>query len=255
MTARSPIDLTTGRRGERPVPKRDFILEMCAEKSVLDVGCVQHSWKMAVRNPRWMHGAIREVAASCTGVDYLADDVEQLRNRGYDIVYGNVLEDRPPGRFDRVVLGDILEHVEDPATLLAYTADALTPDGLAIITTPNPFYLGQFLTIGARGAPTVNPEHVAFYDPITFASLIERSPLELVEMRWLTPSFPALWDAKNWIVRKLVSPMMHHAGSVARARRPYLNSDFAGVVRIRRDIGPASIAVRGANVAEFHGVA
>jgi len=64
-----------------------------------------------------------------------------LRTRGYDIVYGNVLEDRPPGKFDRVVLGDILEHVEDPATLLDYTADALTPDGLAIITTPNPFYL------------------------------------------------------------------------------------------------------------------
>jgi len=255
MTSQLLSDFTSGRRGARPVPKREFILDMCADRSVLDVGCVQHSWKMAIRNPRWMHGALREVAASCVGVDYLADDVEQLRSRGYDIVYGNVLEDRPPGSFDRVVLGDILEHVEDPATLLAYTADALTPDGIAIITTPNPFYLGQFLTIGARGAPTVNPEHVAFYDPITFASLIERSPLELVEMRWLTPSFPALWDAKSRIVRKIVSPAMHRAGSLVRSRRPYLNSDFAGIVRLRRDAGPSSIAERGAKVAEFHGVA
>jgi len=255
VTPQVLADFVSGRRVDRPVSKRDFILDMCNDKTVLDVGCVQHSWKMAVKNPRWLHGALRETASECVGVDYLADDVDQLRKRGYDIVYGNVLEDPPPGRFDRVVLGDILEHVEDPSTLLSYVAKALTGDGLAIITTPNPFYLGQFITIGARGAPTINPEHVAFYDPITFASLIERSPLEVVEMRWLSPSFPALWDAKSRVVRKVVSPVMHKAGSVLRSRRPYLNSDFAAVVRISRGEGPAAIADRGASVARFHGVA
>jgi len=255
VTAQVLADFVSGQRGDRPVPKRDFILDMCSDMSVLDVGCVQHSWKMAVNNPRWLHGALRGVASSCVGVDYLADDVTELRKRGYDIVYGNVLEDPPPGRFDRVVLGDILEHVEDPATLLSYVAEALTDDGLAIITTPNPFYLGQFITIGARGAPTVNPEHVAFYDPITFTSLIERSPLELVEMRWLAPSFPALWDARSRVVRKVVSPVIHKVGSLLRSRRPYLNSDFVGVVRISRGDGPAAIADRAAGVARFHGVA
>lgn len=243
-----------GRGSQRPVAKRDLVLGLCAGRSVLDVGCVQHSWRMAVGNPRWLHEAIRSVASRCVGVDYLEDDVATLRDLGYDIVVGDVLRDEPPGRFERVVLGDILEHVEDPATLLRYTASALTADGLAVVTTPNPFYLGQFLTIGARCSPTVNPEHVAFYDPRTLVALVERSPLEIVELRWLTPSFPALWDSRHRLVRRVVSPGLHRLGGAIRSRRPYLNSDFAAILRRRHDVGAMSAPDRAARVMDFHRV-
>ncbi len=253
-TSNPVVDFLDGAAVPPPVPKREWILDVCRDRRVLDVGCVQHSWRMAIDNPGWLHRAITDVAAACTGVDYLAGDVAELSRRGFDMVHGDVLRDPPPGRFERVVLGDVLEHVENPARLLDYTASALTDDGLALITTPNPFYLGQFITILGRSRPTVNPEHVAFYDPITFAALVERSPLEIVEMRWLTPSFPALWNSRRRLVKKVVSPALHRLGGPIRRRRPYLNSDFGALVRRRAGAAPAAgdVDLRAARVIAFH---
>ncbi len=249
-------EFLNGVRSAPVVAKRDWILDACRGRRVLDVGCVQHSWEMALENPRWLHKAIVEEASSCVGVDYLADDVAELVSRGYSMVAGDVLVDDPPGVFERVVLGDIIEHVEHPARLLEYAAAALSDDGLVLISTPNPFYIGQFITIAGRRRPTVNPEHVAWYDPTTLAALVDRSPLEVVEMRWLAPSFPALWNSRRRLVRRVVSPALNGAASALRGRRPFLNSDFGVVLRCRRSggesVGPERGRERAAEVMAFH---
>jgi 2-polyprenyl-3-methyl-5-hydroxy-6-metoxy-1,4-benzoquinol methylase len=122
----------------RPLDKRELILSLARGKDVLDTGCVQHSWRMSIENPDWLHAAVRDAARSCVGVDFLADDAAELNERGYDIRVGNVLRDDPPGRFDVVVAGDIIEHLEDPGVFLEYIAKALRPDGRAVMQYLNP---------------------------------------------------------------------------------------------------------------------
>ena len=237
----------------RPPTKVDFILDNCKGRRVLDVGCVQHTWEQSLRNPNWLHRRIREVSASCVGVDYLADDVERLRALGYDIVVGDVLRDDPPGTFEVVVLGDLIEHLENPVRLLDYAAAALEPGGKVLVTTPNATYLGQFVTVLARRRPDINPEHVMIFDPFTFRNLVERSPLELEKLVWLAPSWRALWNSRFRIVRKAVSPTVARLTARVVGWRPYLNSDFAAVLRTRRDAPEANPEARAAAAVAHHG--
>ena len=237
-----------------PAPtKLDFIVGHCRGRRVLDVGCVQHTWEQSHRNPRWLHKKLREVSASCVGVDYLADDVERLRGLGYDIVTGDVLHDDPPGTFDVVVLGDLIEHLENPARVLEYAAAALEPGGKVLVTTPNATYLGQFVTVLARRRPAINPEHVIIFDPFTFRNLIERSPLELEELVWLASSWRPLWNSRSRVVRKGISPAVARLTTRVVGWRPYLSSDFAAVLRKRQDVPEASPQARAAAVVAHHG--
>ena len=233
--------------------KIDFILEHCRGRRVLDVGCVQHTWEQSHRNPNWLHRKIREVSAGCVGVDYLTGDVDRLRSLGYDIVTGDVLHDDPPGTFDVVVLGDLIEHLENPLRVLEYAAAALEPGGKTLVTTPNATYLGQFVTVLARRRPEINPEHVVLFDPFTFRNLIERSPLELEELVWLAPSWWALWDSRFRLVRKAVSPAVARLTSRVVGWRPYLSSDFAAVLRPRQDVSGATPESRAAAAVAHHG--
>jgi SAM-dependent methyltransferase len=219
-------------KGARPVDRRELILRTCAGRDVLDCGAIQHSWRMSVENPGWLHAAVREVARSCVGVDFLVDDVRELHERGYDMRFGNVLTDPPPGQFDVVVAGDIIEHLEDPGVFLRYIADALRPDGVAVITTPSAFYIGQWWTLLAKGRPAISPEHSVLFDPFTFIKLVDRSPLEVVELHWLTPSWWALWDS-NLLVRNIIGRSLHAVSKLVLRLRPYLNSDFGVVLRRR----------------------
>jgi O-antigen biosynthesis protein len=43
----------------------------------------------------------------------------------------------PPGRFDAIVCGDILEHLRDPDQLLRQARTWLTPDGALVASIPN----------------------------------------------------------------------------------------------------------------------
>lgn len=203
-------------------------MEVCRDREVLDLGCIQHSAEMSLRMPRrWLHAAICEVAAACTGVDYLEQDAHELNARGYNIVPGNVLVDEPPGQFDVVVAGDLIEHLENPFRLLTYMEQALRPGGVAVITTPNCFFPGQLATIIGRRAPIINPEHVLFFDPFTFVKLVERSPLRVARVEWLDLSWWPFWDSRHFIVRKGVAPLTKQVIRWAVRRRPYLASDFA----------------------------
>ncbi len=221
--------------------KRELILSAARGKDVLDTGCVQHSWRMSIDNPGWLHAGVRNAARSCVGVDFLADDAAELNERGYDIRVANVLRDEPPGQFDVVIAGDIIEHLEDPGVFLEYIAKALRPDGRAVITTPNAFYIAQWWTLLARGKPAISPEHSVLFDPFTFAKLVERGPLELEALHWLTPSWYAFWDSGRWRANLIGRPL-HAVSRLLLRRRPYLNSDFAAILRRREDAGERDVA-------------
>ena len=68
------------------------------------------------------------------GVDTRADAVENLRGRGFagfaDLAAAG-------DEYDVASLFDVLEHVPDPASMLAGVRDALVADGLVVISCPN----------------------------------------------------------------------------------------------------------------------
>ena len=80
--------------------------------------------------------------ARLTAIDVSSIYLETARKNlaGYDarFIKGEVDKlDLPAGSFDRIICTEVLEHVRDPAAVLATIARLLRPDGVAVVTVPN----------------------------------------------------------------------------------------------------------------------
>jgi len=120
-------------------------------RSVLDVGCgggfITHSLSAA--------------GFQATGVDYsslalmaaVAQD-HTVRGGQYSVADAHRLP-FADGKFDGVVLSEVLEHVEDPASVLEEAARVLAPGGVMVVTGPNRTRLSRITLIGlAQEWPT-----------------------------------------------------------------------------------------------------
>jgi 2-polyprenyl-3-methyl-5-hydroxy-6-metoxy-1,4-benzoquinol methylase len=111
-------------------------------------------------------------AASVVGVDANPEAFDHARlryrlpnlrfERGMVEIYGE------PGSFDAVSFLQTIEHVRDPAAVLAHIRELLVPGGSAYVSTPN------LLTLAPPGAPkSDNPWHVKEYRAEEFRELCE----------------------------------------------------------------------------------
>lgn len=147
------------------------------EKDVLDIGCVEHDssyWQ----NPNWEHARIAKVASSCVGVDILPDGVRALRQAGFDVRLVDATSDTDlDRRFDTVVIGDVIEHVPSPVSLLSFARRHLRPQGTILIKTPNPHYIGLIVRSLRNGRPLDNADHLFWIGADNYRELCARSGL------------------------------------------------------------------------------
>jgi SAM-dependent methyltransferase len=170
---------------QKPRSRRDIVQEICRGKNVLDIGCVHHQVENA-DSANWLHGDIIEVAASALGVDYLEDEVKNLTLRGYKVIAGDVNYPLPINqRFDVIVIGNLIEHLSSFAGLMENINRLLAEDGVALISTANPFFREQYFYSALKNDIIVNPEHTCWIDPVTLNVLSRRFELDTVEVLWV----------------------------------------------------------------------
>jgi SAM-dependent methyltransferase len=175
-----PLELT----GERTLPDvpaenywyrrhlavYEWIAARVAGAVVLDMACGE-GYGSAV---------LARAAARVVGVDGNPEAHEhaRLRYSGPNLTFewGAVESYGEPGSFDAVVFLQTIEHVVDPAAVLAHFRDILKPGGAAYVSTPN------VLTLAPPGATkSDNPWHLREYHATEFAELC-RGVFDHVEM-------------------------------------------------------------------------
>ena len=167
----------------------DYLCHMAAGKRVLDVGIVEHT-AAATRGPQWLHERLCRAAKACLGIDILADELDQLRERGYNVVCADITREPLSGTFDLIVCGEILEHLDQPGRFFDNIYSMLDENGLAVLTTPNPWYLNVVLRNVLGGAPfSDSADHVAWYDPGTLCELASRHNLLLTRFSGVAVDF------------------------------------------------------------------
>ena len=170
---------------QTPLSRREIIQEMCEGKTVLDIGCVHHDIEN-VSSANWLHGIVVEVADSTLGVDYLEGEVKALAQRGYNVITGDVNFPLPIERvFDVIVVGNLIEHLSSFAGLMENINRLLAADGVALISTANPFFREQYFYSALKNDILVNPEHTCWIDPVTLDQLSKRFGLETTEVLWV----------------------------------------------------------------------
>lgn len=157
----------------------EFLQNFVRGFTVLDIGVVGHTIERS-NAPNWKHNLIKNVATRAVGVDILEQPVLSLQNRGYDVRLIDATSDADiEERFNRVVIGDVIEHVDNPVALLRFAARHLEPGGRIMCTTPNPFYIGNILDILRDGFFIPNAEHVSWITPTMALELAHRSGVRL----------------------------------------------------------------------------
>jgi 2-polyprenyl-3-methyl-5-hydroxy-6-metoxy-1,4-benzoquinol methylase len=165
----------------RVIAKNDdlsWVLSRIEGKNCLDIGCIEHDLSYTEK-PSWKHKQFVDVASRVVGVDILEDYAEVLNQRGYDIRVCDATSDEYLGeKFDAVVLGDVIEHVENPVNLIRFALRHLNDNGEIIVKTPNPYYIDN-ITKFAKNRHFVNFEHIAWYTPTMALEIARRSGCKL----------------------------------------------------------------------------
>lgn len=169
----------TAAYGPRVERFEDFIARFVRDHTVLDIGVVGHVVERS-GNEDFRHGFIRKHARRLVGIDILEAPVTHLRSLGYDVRLVDATSDFDMGeRFERIVIGDVIEHVDDPIRLIKFAARHLAPGGQIVCTTPNPFYVGYLVEMFRHGMVIENAEHVNFIIPSNALEIAHRAGVEL----------------------------------------------------------------------------
>jgi SAM-dependent methyltransferase len=167
---------------QRPVPSRlEHLVGLARGRDVLDVGVVEHRIESSA-SEAWLHRQLVQAAARCVGVDVLADEVDDLRAEGFDVRCHDLTTGPLDDRFDVIVLGEVVEHLDAPVAVLASAGEMLRPDGRIVVTTPNPYMLHRVWK-HLRGSFPDSADHALLLGPGQVLELAARAGLALESWR------------------------------------------------------------------------
>lgn len=177
--------------------KKSWIIPFVRDKKVLDLGCVQHDLS-SKENPDWLHGIINKHAISVLGVDYLAEEIAALKQQGYNMVSADVETMQLRDRFEVIVAGDIIEHLSNCGQFMERVYEHLAPEGLFLVTTPNPIHFLRFVQLLLKGQVGANRQHTCWFTQKVLNQLAGRHGFQIVDVAYVDDSykwysFKSLW--------------------------------------------------------------
>lgn len=184
---------------------------------MLDIGCSgQAGRRSALDSPWWLHGRLLGAFPSTSGLELDPANVAELAAQGVpNVRQGDAQDFSLTERFDTIVAGEIIEHLERPGDFLACARRHLKPDGRVVLTTPYAFGLMFVIYAWTKYPRTCsNPEHVAWYCPGTITALAERSGLQVDSCEAMATFRP---DLTRWTARA-ANLVMRTAGRLLPAR-------------------------------------
>jgi 2-polyprenyl-3-methyl-5-hydroxy-6-metoxy-1,4-benzoquinol methylase len=157
----------------------DLLKKFVDGYSVLDVGVVDHDMSH-IQSDSWKHRKLKKLAKKIVGVDILEEEVSILNDMGFDVRLVDATSKTDLGeKFERVVIGDVIEHVSNPVALLEFAARHLSDDGQIMVSTPNPFSIHFILRVIREGTFIANAEHISWITPTMALEIANRAGIYL----------------------------------------------------------------------------
>jgi SAM-dependent methyltransferase len=122
--------------------------------------------------------------------------VESLKERGITAAVGPAEQPPfPPGSFDAVFAGEIVEHLVDPHAALRQWVRLLRPGGRLVVTTPN----RRHWLARARGYERVeNLEHLFEWDAHELRRALRRAGAQVISIEGLLLTVPVYLPGRGW---------------------------------------------------------
>ena len=157
-----------------------------AGKRAADVGC----------GAGLLAEPLARLGAEVTAVDAAPENIAAARihaeGQGLAIDYRVGSVDALVGKFDLVTSLEVIEHVREPRTFVWGLAEALTSDGLLILSTPNRTSMSRLMMItlgeGTGRIPKGTHDWEKFLTPEELSALLRDAGLEIVDVTGLSYS-------------------------------------------------------------------
>ncbi|MBL8899990.1 MAG: methyltransferase domain-containing protein [Planctomycetes bacterium] len=192
--------------------REEFLAPLLGEGPLLDIGCIDE--RRPERIAASLHAWIRSRCPEVHGIDADERAVEIAAQHGFAVRLADAERDDLGGPYATIVAGEVIEHVGNAGAFLRNLARHLRPEGLLLLTTPNPFSFRQSSKILRRGEPQVHARHTAWLDPLTLLEAAAREGLQARSGAWI---LPARGPLLRWLARR--RPFGCEGFAVALVRR------------------------------------
>ena len=198
------------------------LTSLVAGKSVLNVGAGGGVYRcLPDLLDEWPHALFGRVARAIDAIDIDRDAIARAARYGHTIIEANCETFDFDKRYDAIVMGDVIEHVEQPGRALVNLCRHLADGGRLYVATPNATYLGLGLdALRGRGCATYW-DHVQIFMPENIQAICDRHGLVLESVAFYTNT-----DTRTWSIRAKSAVMR-----AATALRPRLSQAFLAVIK------------------------
>jgi 2-polyprenyl-3-methyl-5-hydroxy-6-metoxy-1,4-benzoquinol methylase len=191
--------------------REKLLLKYVKGKKVLDmgVGDIGH---------RFLHKFVSSQAKKAKGIELSKERADNLRKMGYDVEVGNAETFKINDKFDVIIAGDLIEHLNNPGLMLDSVKKHLRENGLFVFNTPN-IYSINFLLRGLFNGGEVKQfnEHSLGFTEQLIRELLQRHGFEVKEIKYFNHKeknlksrairslsrFVPKWRENIWIVAKV----------------------------------------------------
>jgi 2-polyprenyl-3-methyl-5-hydroxy-6-metoxy-1,4-benzoquinol methylase len=170
----------------------ETLVELTRGPRVLHVGCCNNRLPVdALERTFWVHDALIAAGHSVVGADINEERLAWMESQGYAVVHldAQAMEEYD-GRFDSIVAGELIEHLENPGLFLQGSRKLLKPGGRLVLSTPNVFSIMWALMYAKKGTHAFHPEHTCWFCPQTLAQLMGRAGFRIEELRYVDSLLP-----------------------------------------------------------------
>lgn len=182
--------------GGEPIKDRFQIIESLSKgKNIIHLGCVDHLPLIhkKIEQNLWLHARLCDCASRCLGIDINREGVEYIKNMfGYeDVVCANIIEEDieeiKDDSWDYLVLGEVLEHVDNPCMFLNRIRECYSTNiDRLILTVPNAFSW-QNITYTFSQTECINTDHRYWFTPYTLAKIISQAGMRVEQFFFCQP--------------------------------------------------------------------
>jgi len=154
-------------------------------RSILDVGCSIGNFGSLLKS---------RGSAEVWGIEIDSEAAEIAAERLDRVLVGAF--DRSldiPQQFDCIVFNDVLEHMIDPYSALAYAKELLTEDGFVVASIPNVRYFGNIWKLIVDGTweytdcGILDRTHLRFFTKKSICSTFDRLGFHIGEIKGINP--------------------------------------------------------------------
>jgi 2-polyprenyl-3-methyl-5-hydroxy-6-metoxy-1,4-benzoquinol methylase len=205
------------------------ITELSTGKRLIHVGCVDHMpiIEEKIRNNTWLHKLVTEAASECIGVDINKEGIEFMHKIGYtnayyaDLMQPN-LDQITSRQWDYMILGEILEHVDNPCDFLK-TLNRLYRNNVdkIIISVPNAFCFYNFRNI-QNGFEMINSDHRSTFTAYTLNKILYLAGFQLDDLFYVD----AIYRFSHKVINKL-------AGKKIASMHPGLSNTLLAIASFK----------------------